>query len=165
YLIGQPDTQEAAIAQFPSHPLTWEIIRKRLDENPNQPKLQLILAKYTFDQPGIISVLDQLVSNSKDPTQVQAQSSLKPEDWEIIGTAYWENNEFTKAAAAYAKAAKTPRNLYRTARGLQVRGQKEQAQAIYQQLVQQFPDATQTGTALMRQAEMVKSKDALPYLD
>ncbi|MGI8502973.1 MAG: transglycosylase SLT domain-containing protein [Hassallia sp.] len=166
YLIAQPETQEAAIAQFPSHPLTWDIIRKRLDQNPNQPKLQLILAKYTFDQPGIVGVLDQLVSNSKDRTQVQAETSLKPEDWEIIGTAYWENNEFTKAATAYAKAAKTPRNLYRTARGLQVGGQNEQARAIYQQVVQQFPEATETGSALMRQAEMVKSsKDALPYLD
>jgi soluble lytic murein transglycosylase len=166
YLIALPDTQEAAIAQFPSHPLTWDIIRKQLEENPNQPKLELILAKYTFDQPGIIGVLDRLVSNSTDPTQVEAESSLKPEDWEIIGTAYWENNEFTKAGAAYGKAGKTPRNLYRTARGLQVGGQKEQAQAIYQQLVQQFPEATETGTALMRQAEMVKStKDAIPYLD
>jgi soluble lytic murein transglycosylase len=165
YLIAQPETQETAIAQFPSHPLTWEIIRKRLDENPNQPKLQLILAKYTFDQPGIVSVLDGLVSNSTNSTQVEAETSLKPEEWEIIGTAYWENNEFGKAAKAYAKAAKTPRNLYRTARGLQLGGQKEQAQAIYQKLIQQFPEATETGTALMRQAEMVKSKDALPYLD
>ncbi|MBW4447464.1 MAG: transglycosylase SLT domain-containing protein [Spirirestis rafaelensis WJT71-NPBG6] len=166
YLIAQPETQETAIAQFPSHPLSWEIIRKRLDENPNQPKLQLILAKYTFDQPGIVSVLDGLVSNSTNSTQVEAETSLKPEEWEIIGTAYWENNEFGKAAKAYAKAAKTPRNLYRTARGLQLGGQKEQAQAIYQKLIQQFPEATETGTALMRQAEMVKSsKDALPYLD
>jgi soluble lytic murein transglycosylase len=163
YLIAQPET---AIAQFPSHPLTWEIIHKQLEENPNQLKLKLILAKHTFDQPGIVGVLDQLVSQSTDPTQLEGATSLKPEEWDIIGTAYWENNEFQKAAAAYAKAAKTPRNLYRTARGLQVGGEKEQAQAIYQQLVQQFPEARETGTALMRQAEMVKSsQDALPYLD
>jgi soluble lytic murein transglycosylase len=103
YLIAQPKQQEIAIAQFPSNPLTWEIIRKRLQENPNQPKLQLILATYAYDQPGIVGVLDQLV---KQPT-------LKPEDWELIGTGYWENSQFPKAANAYAQAPKTSRNLYR----------------------------------------------------
>ncbi|RCJ22130.1 tail length tape measure protein [Nostoc sp. ATCC 43529] len=157
YLIAQPKQQEIAIAQFPSNPLTWEIIRKRLQENPNQPKLQLILAKYAYDQPGIVGVLDGLV---KQPT-------LKPEDWELIGTAYWENNQFLKAGNAYAKAPKTARNLYRTARGLQVGGKdREKAIAIYKQLVQQFPQAKETGTALLRLAEMAKTpKDGLPYLD
>ncbi len=157
YLIAQPKQQEQAIAQFPSNPLTWEIIRKRLQDNPNQPKLQLILATSAYDQPGIVGVLDQLV---KQPT-------LKPEDWEIIGTGYWENNQFRKAATAYARAPKTARNLYRTARGLQVGG-KDQEIAIgtYKLLVQQFPKAKETGTALLRLAEMAKTrKDALPYLD
>lgn len=85
YLIGTPQYQDKAIAQFPSHPLTWEIIKKRLGQNPNQPQLQLALAKYSFDQPGIVEVLDQLAN---DPT-------LKPADWEILGAAYWEKNEFS----------------------------------------------------------------------
>ncbi|MBD0301074.1 MAG: tetratricopeptide repeat protein, partial [Tolypothrix sp. T3-bin4] len=157
YLIALSKQQEIAIAQFPSNPLTWEIIRKRLQENPNQPQLQLILAKYAYDQPGIVGVLDQLV---KQPT-------LKPEDWELIGTSYWENNQFLKAANAYAKAPKTSRNLYRTARGLQVGGKdKEKAIATYKLLVQQFPNAEETGTALLRLAETAKTgKDGLPYLD
>jgi soluble lytic murein transglycosylase len=157
YLIAQPKQQEIAIAQFPANPLTWEIIRKRLQENPNQPNLQLILAKYAYDQPGIVGVLDQLV---KQPT-------LKPEDWELIGTSYWENNQFLKAANAYAKAPKTSRNLYRTARGLQVGGkEQEKAIATYKQLVQQFPNSEETGTALLRLAEIAKTpKDGLPYLE
>ncbi|MEH2241470.1 lytic transglycosylase domain-containing protein [Nostoc sp.] len=157
YLIAQPKQQEIAIAQFPANPLTWEIIRKRLQENPNQPQLQLILAKYAYDQPGIVGVLDQLV---KQPT-------LKPEEWELIGTSYWENSQFLKAANAYAKAPKTSRNLYRTARGLQVGGKdKEKAIATYKQLVQQFPNTEETGNALLRLAETAKtSKDGLPYLD
>ncbi|MEH2363078.1 lytic transglycosylase domain-containing protein [Nostoc sp.] len=157
YLIAQPKQQETAIAQFPANPLTWEIIRKRLQENPNQPQLQLILAKYAYDQPGIVGVLDQLV---KEPT-------LKAEDWELIGTSYWENNQFLKAANAYANAPKTSRNLYRTARGLQVGG-KDQEKAIttYKQLVQQFPNSEETGNALLRLAEMAKTpKDGLPYLE
>lgn len=157
YLIAQPKQQEQAIAQFPSNPLTWEIIRKRLQDNPNQPKLKLILATYAYDQPGIVGVLDQLVK----------QPNLQPEDWEIIGTGYWENNQFRKAATAYARAPKTARNLYRTARGLQVGGKdREIAIGTYKLLVQQFPKAKETGTALLRLAEMAKTgKDALPYLD
>ncbi|HYX16423.1 MAG TPA: transglycosylase SLT domain-containing protein, partial [Nostoc sp.] len=157
YLIAQPKQHEIAIAQFPSNPLTWEIIRKRLQENPNQPQLQLILAKYAYDQPGIVGVLDQLV---KQPT-------LKPEDWELIGTSYWENSQFLKAANAYVNAPKTSRNLYRTARGLQIGGKdKEKAIATYKQLVQQFPNSEEAGTALLRLAETAKTpKDGLPYLE
>ncbi|AFY50635.1 soluble lytic murein transglycosylase-like protein [Nostoc sp. PCC 7524] len=157
YLIAQPKLHDTAIAQFPSHPLTWEIIRKRLQENPNQPQLQLTLARYAYQQPGIVGVLDQLM---KQPT-------LKPEEWDIIGTAYWENNQFSKAADAYSKAPKTPRNLYRTARGWQVGGKnREKAIATYNQLIQQFPEAKETGLGLLRLAEMTRTgKDALPYLD
>ena len=92
YLIGQPKLQERAIAEFPSHPLTWEIIRNRLRENSNQPKLQLILAKYATNEPGTVGFLDNLV-------QLQ-QSLLTPADWEVIGAAYWDNNEFIKASSA-----------------------------------------------------------------
>jgi soluble lytic murein transglycosylase len=157
YLIAQPKLHDLAIAQFPSNPLTWEIIRKRLQENPNQPQLQLILAKYAYNQPGIVGVLDQLVK----------QPNLQPADWETIGIAYWDNNQFTKAAAAYANAPKTARNLYRTARGLQVGGKdREKAIATYNQLAQQFPEARETGMGLLRLAEMANpKKNALPYLD
>ncbi|GAB1544882.1 transglycosylase SLT domain-containing protein [Scytonema sp. NUACC21] len=156
YLIATPEYQEKAIAEFPSHPLTWEIIRQRLQENPNQPRLQLTLAKHAYDQPGIISVLEQLAEND----------TLKPEEWEIVGTAYWENGEFFKAAAAYTKASRTPLNLYRVGRGYQVGGKRQEAIATYQQLVKAFPDAQETGTALLRLAEMAQVRqDALPYLN
>ncbi len=155
YLIGQPEDQDKQIAQFPSHPLTWEIIRQRLQTNPNQPQLQLILAKYAFDQPGIIPVLGQLLN---DPT-------LKPDDWEIIATDYWENSDYTKAATAYAKARPTPLNLYRTARGLQLSGKRDSAIASYKKLVSTFPDAKETGAGLLHLAEIVKPLDAVPYLN
>ncbi|MBD2440707.1 transglycosylase SLT domain-containing protein [Nostoc sp. FACHB-110] len=159
YLIGQPENQNKAISQFPSNPLSWEIIRKRLQENPNQPQLKLILAKYAYNQAGIVGILDQLIK----------QPNLKPADWDIIGTAYWDNNQFRKGAIAYSQAPVTARNLYRIARGLQVGGQsqdREKAIAIYKQIVQQFPEASETGTALLRLADMAKTrKDAIPYLN
>lgn len=155
YLIGQPKLQERAIAEFPSHPLTWEIIRNRLRENPNQPKLQLILAKYAGDEPGTVGFLDSLVP----------QSSLTPADWEVIGAAYWDNNEFVKASNAYKSAPKTAKNLYRTARGLQIDKKREEATVIYKQQVKLFPKEKETGIALLRLAEMSSGKDAIPYLD
>ncbi|MBD2357076.1 transglycosylase SLT domain-containing protein [Tolypothrix sp. FACHB-123] len=157
FLIAQPKQQDIAIAQFPTHPLTWEIIKKRLEDNPNQPKLQLMLAKYAADQPGIVGVLDALVK----------QPNLQPEDWEIIATAYWINGQFDKAANAYSKATKTALSLYRTGRGLQVTGKdREKAIASYKQLVQEFPEAEETGIGLLRLAEMAKTRqEALPYLD
>ncbi|MBD2694604.1 transglycosylase SLT domain-containing protein [Anabaena catenula] len=155
YLIGQPKLHDQAIAQFPSHPLTWEIIRKRLKDNPNQPKLKLILAKYAANEPGIVGILDQLAK----------QPQLTPADWELIGSVYWDNNQFTKAANAYTKAPKTARNLYRTARGIQLNKERDKAVALYKQQVQQFPTAEETGTALLRLAEIAPGKAAIPYLD
>ncbi|MBE9200188.1 MULTISPECIES: transglycosylase SLT domain-containing protein [unclassified Nodularia (in: cyanobacteria)] len=157
YMIALPEHHDTAIAQFPSHPLTWDIIYKRLQENPNQPQLRLILAKYAYNQAGIVGVLDQLVK----------QPNLQAEEWEIVGTAYWENNQFAKAGDAYIQAPPTARNLYRAARGIQIGGKERQkAIATYNQLVQQFPEASETGLALLRLAELARTRqDALPYLD
>ncbi|MFM6038298.1 MAG: transglycosylase SLT domain-containing protein [Sphaerospermopsis kisseleviana] len=155
YLIGLPKLHEQAIAQFPSHPLTWEIIRKRLRENPNQLKLKLILAKYASDEPGITGILDQLAK----------QPQLTAADWDLIASVYWDNNEFAKAASAYTKAPKTAKNLYRRARGLQIDKKRDQAIAIYKQQIQEFPDDEETGTALLRLAEITPGKAAISYLD
>ncbi|MGB3652880.1 MAG: transglycosylase SLT domain-containing protein [Rivularia sp. (in: cyanobacteria)] len=156
YLIGVEEYQDKAIAEFPSHPLTWEIIRGRLAKNPNQPELQLVLAKYAFEQPGIVPVLNQLVD---EPT-------LKPEDWEVIGNAYWESKEFGKAAKAYEKATPTAENLYRYGRGLQISGEREKAQLVYQQLLSEFPTARESGKALLRLGELTRTgSQSLPFLD
>ena len=156
YLIGLEEYQDRAIAEFPSHPLTWDIIRGRLAKNPNQPELQLVLAKQAFEQPGIVPVLDRLVN---EPT-------LKPEDWEVIGNAYWESKEFGKAANAYEKATPTATNIYRNGRGLQLSGEREKAQLAYQQLLSEFPQERESGKALMRLAELTRTgTQSLPFLD
>ncbi len=156
YLIGAKQYQDKAIAEFPSHPLTWEIIRQRLQENPNQPELLLILAKHAYDQPGIVGFLDRLI---KEP-------NLKPEDWEIIARGYWLNSQFGKASTAYGKAPRTGKNLYRQARGLQISREREKAITVYNQLVQAFPEASQTGRALLNLARLTRTRqEAIPYLD
>ncbi len=156
YQIGVEEYQDRAIANFPSHPLTWEIIRGRLAKNPNQPELQLVLAKYAFEQPGIVPVLNQLVN---EPT-------LKPEDWEVIGNAYWENKEFGRAATSYGQATPSAQNLYRNGRGLQLSGEREKAQLAFQRMLSEFPNERETGKALLRLAELTRTgTESLPLLD
>jgi len=158
FVLGrtQPKYWEQAIAQFPSYPRTWEIAHNLLKQDSKQPKLLLLLAKYAYDQPGIISVLDQLVS--------QSATQLKSADWEAVGFAYWENQVYAKAGSAYAQVPKTPLNLYRTARGLQL-GKKSEAIAAYQQLVRDFPNAKETGIGLMHLAKISNTNDALSDLN
>lgn len=155
YLIGAKEYQDKAIADFPSNPLTWEIIRQRLQEDPTQSRLRVILVRHAYDQPGFARSLELLAT---DPT-------LKPEEHEIVGNAFWDNSEFGKASLAFAKAPRTPRNLYRYGRGLQVTGQNEQAREIYQQVVKAFPDTLEAGTALLRLAEIAEGKNSIPFLD
>ncbi len=159
FVLGrnEPKYWQQAIAQFPSHPRSIEIAHLLLQQNPNQPRLLLLLTKYAYNQPGIISVLEQLVK--------QYAAQLQPQDWEAIAQAYWENQKYKLAAATYAKAPRTPRNLYRLGRGYQLSNKKLQAIATYQQLVRTFPNAKETGTALMHLANMTTSKEAIAYLD
>lgn len=155
YLIGQPKLQDIAITKFPYHPLTWEIIRKRLQDNPKQPKLRLILAKYAANEPGIVGILDELVK----------QPPLTPEDWQLIGSVYWANNQFTKAKDAYIQAPKTAESIYRIGRGFQLNKERDKAIAVYKQLIQKFPTATETATALLRLAEMSQGATSINYLN
>jgi soluble lytic murein transglycosylase len=159
FVLGrnQPQYWQRAIAQFPSHPRTIEIVRFLLKQNLNQPQLLLLLAKHDYEQPEITSVLDQLVN--------KYAAQLQPKDWEVIAFAYWENQVYSKAGAAYAKAPRTPLNIYRTGRGLQLGDKKPEAIAAYQQLGRNFPNAKETGSALLHLAKMAQTQDALTYLD
>ena len=159
FVLGRNDPKywEQAIAQFPAHPRSLEIARSLLKENPKQPQLLLLLAKHAHDQPGITPVLDKLVS--------QSAAQLQPEEWEAIARAYWENKVYSKAGAAYAKAPRTPLNIYRTGRGFQLSDKRTQAIAAYQQLVRYFPNSKETGTALLQLAKIAHREEALTYLD
>lgn len=156
FVLGRNNGQywQRAIAQFPTHPRTLEIARLLLKQNPNQPQLLLLLARANDPE---INVLDQLVD--------KYGNNLQPQDWEAIAQGYWQNQEYTKAGVAYAKAPRTPLNLYRTGRGLQLSDQQVKAIAAYQQLAQSFPTAKETGTALMHLAKMSQTQAALTYLD
>ncbi|WP_044258826.1 transglycosylase SLT domain-containing protein [Richelia intracellularis] len=156
YLIGVKQYQDRAIVEFPSHPLTWEIIRQRLRENPDQLELLLILAKYAYDQPGIVFFLEQLIQ----------KPNLKPEDWESIGRGYWLNRKFRRAAIAYSKAPQTAKNLYHQARGMQISQEREKATVVYNKLVQEFPNTSEAGDALLQLTQLTQNtQEAITYLN
>lgn len=159
FVLGKKNPQfwDQAIAQFPRHPRTVEIAQTRLKQNSKQPQLLLIAAQALYS-PDLVSVLDRL------KTEYAAQ--LKPEDWEAIAFGYWEKQEYAKAAEAYAKAPPTPLTLYRAGRGMQLEGKITPSVIAYQKLLKTFPDADESGTALLKLAEMNSlPENAVPYLD
>ncbi|WP_019505192.1 transglycosylase SLT domain-containing protein [Pleurocapsa sp. PCC 7319] len=159
YLLGQsnPDYWQKAIAKFPAHPLTHQIIRQELSQNADQPQLMKILTKYTPDDEGVAQMRDRLVN--------EYASQLTPGDWEAIADGYWLKWDYGKAGKAYAKSPLTARNLYRAGRGHHLGNSKTKAKQYYLQLLQQFPDAEDTGLGLRRLASIVNKKEGVKYLD
>jgi soluble lytic murein transglycosylase len=159
YTLGKKDPQywDRALEEFPAHPRTVEIASLRLQKNPNQMPLLLLLAKYGLYHPDIVSALDRLTS--------KFGAQLSPEDWESVAFAYWEKQEYAKAGAAYAKTPRSPRNFYRAGRGLQLGDKIEAAQEAYLKLIREFPKSEETALALLRLEKMLDVKLAVPYLE
>ncbi|WP_439342029.1 transglycosylase SLT domain-containing protein [Vacuolonema iberomarrocanum] len=149
---------QEAIARFPAHPRTLQIVLNKLVENPNQPELLLLLARHGVDLPDVTGVLDRLVAEYAD--------QLTPEDWEAIAFAYWENLRYDDAGNAYANATPTAVNLYRAGRGAHIGDRRDDALTYYQQAIQEFPEAPETATAMLRMADLARPPESgLLYLD
>lgn len=159
YLLGKTNSAywQQAIAQFPFHPRTHEIIRQQLNQNPNQPRLMAILVKYTPDDPGVDEMRDRLVK--------EYASQLTSEEWEAIADSYWLKWDYGKAGKAYAKASITPRNLYRAGRGYHLGNDKTTAKQYYLKLIREYPEDNYTGWSLRRMASLGSKKEAIAYLD
>jgi soluble lytic murein transglycosylase len=160
FRLGQEDSQywDQAIEQFPAHPRSLEIVQKRLEKDPKQPQLLMLLARHGIHLDGIIGVLNRLKKDYAD--------QLKPEDWEAIAFAYWENAYYGSAGDAYAKAPPSALNLYRAARGAQLGDRYQDAEQGYRALVQAFPKEKETGMALLRLADLAdRPEEAISHLD
>jgi soluble lytic murein transglycosylase len=151
-----PKAGDQAIAQFPSHPQVLDLVQKRLKQNPKQPQLLLVLARYGLHLNNYGDILAILAG--------QYAAQLTPEDWEAIAFGYWEKQDYGNAGLAYARAPRTPRNLYRTARGLQLGG-KEGVLPAYEKVVAAFPQSEEAGLALVRLSRIAKPDSALVYAD
>ncbi len=128
-------------------------------------KLMLLLARYAFDQPETIPVLDQLVGNYGKAENSKDQAIIKPEDWEAIAVSYWQDRKYGQASAAYAKAAPTAENAYLVARGLQLAEKSTKAKRAYKEMVREFPQDEETPKALIQIAKLELDIEAAPYLD
>ena len=159
YVLGKskPEYWKQAVTEFPAHPRSVEIALRKLKENPNQPELMLLVAKYGHYVKDYGTILEQLLQ--------QNSAALKPEDWEEIAFGYWEKQNYGKGAIAYGKAPRTAKNLYRKARGLWLDGKIPESRIAYQELVREFPDSEDTGLGLIRLSRLSEPKDAMVYLD
>ena len=160
YALGETNPQrwDEAIAQFPQHPRSVQIAQNRLQQNPDQLPLLLLLAQHGLYLSDIGSVLDRLVG--------QYEAQLQPQDWEAIAFGYWELGRYGSAGQAYSRAPRTPLNLYRAGRGAQLGERRQDAIALYQQLNAEFPDSEENSLGLLRLARLVSSPtEALTYVD
>lgn len=157
---SDPARQAQLLQQFPAHPRSLDLAFQRLAADPYRadalPLLRQI-AQYAHYRPESEAVLDRLSS--------EFASQLQPADWQAIGFGYWELGRYAKAGPAYAKATPSPRNLYRAGRGHQIGGKATAAITYYTQLDQQFPDAPETATGLLRLADIVSLEKANGVLD
>ncbi|MEB3343744.1 transglycosylase SLT domain-containing protein [Okeania sp.] len=160
YVLGKekPEYWEEAIAKFPGYPTTVKIAQEKLQQNPNQPDLLLLIAKHGFHVPEYGTVLEQL--------RTRYAASLTPEDWEMIAFGYWEKQDYGKGALAYQQAAQTPKHLYRHARGLWLGGKTKESRQAYQNLINTFPNGGKhTALGLIRLSRLVDRKEAIVYHD
>lgn len=160
--LGQQDPTywNQLVKQFPTHPQAVEVARQRLVADPHRADalpMLMTMARAGLHHPNAGAALLRL--------KTEFANQLSPEDWQTVGFGFWRIDSYGDAAVAYAKAPPSPRNLYRAARGFQVTGKRDRAIALYTQLDQQFPDAPETATGLLRLAQSVPDEAALGVLD
>lgn len=162
YDLGKtnPDYWDQLLQQFPEHPAAVEVAHQRLTADPHRADalpLLMIIARAGLHHPQAGSALVRLSQEFKH--------QLSPEDWQTIGFGLWRLDSYKEAGPAYANAPVSPRNLYRAARGLQIGGQRERAIALFTQLDQQFPEAPETATGLLRLTLSLPDQTSLGVLD
>ena len=159
YQLGKTEPQywQQAIAQFPHHPRTLDILLEQLRQNPQQPALMAQIVAANPQSPRTYPVRDRLLQ--------QDTSTLTPEDWQAIADSYWYQRDYKNAAKYYGKAPQTAQNLYRLARSQHLSQQKTEAIANYQTLIQKFPDSPDTAKGITRFVTLIPASEVSPYLD
>jgi soluble lytic murein transglycosylase len=162
YDLGKdnPAYWDQLLQNFPDHPAAVEVAHQRLTEDPYRADalpLLMTIARAGLHHPQAGQSLVRLSQEFKD--------QLSPEDWQTIGFGFWRLDSYKEAGPAYANAPASPRNLYRAARGLQIGGQRDRAIALFTQLDQQFPEAPETATGLLRLTLSLPDEASLEVLD
>jgi soluble lytic murein transglycosylase len=152
-----PNIEEKAIEQFPSHPLSLAAIREQLQKNPQNPELLLHIVKYAGDKPSVIAIQDQLLKNYAP--------QLKTPEWQIIANNYWQHRQYNQASVAYRKAPNTPLNAYRVGKSLELNNKKAEAIQEYKYLIAEFPNTPESDLGLIALGKLSPAEDTIPYLD
>jgi soluble lytic murein transglycosylase len=160
--LGQqnPAYWDQLVQKFPTHPKAVEVAHQRLTADPRRADalpMLMIMARSGLHHPSAGAALLRL--------KTEFAGQLSAENWQTVGFGFWRIDSYGDAAVAYAQAPPSPRNLYRAARGHQVTGKRDRAIALYNQLDQQFPNAPETATGLLRLAQSVPDQAALGVLD
>jgi len=162
FVLGrnQPKYWKQAIAQFPAHPRTLEIVRSSLrqirqprefgEAKPHPTRCNATaIGKHAHNQAGITSARP-----TGEPICGSVAAGRLGGSWLcLLG-----KQVYPKAGAAYGRLG----HLYhRTGYGFQLGGDCKRSQPINSWCT----DAKETGTALLQLANTAKTKDALIYLD
>ncbi len=159
-LLGKQDEKywDLAIEKFPSHPRTLEIIQKKIAQTPNRSNLLLTLVKYLDDSnPRRLRFADRLVT--------EYPHDLKPTDWDLVGSIYWQNKIYYKVTTPLSRGTKTASNAYKIGRSHDLSQQPNEAKLVYQDLINQYPQSTEAADAIVNIAELSQNVEALTYLD
>jgi soluble lytic murein transglycosylase len=147
---------EYLMAHFPYHPKTQQLAKQHLKQNPDSWRSLLLIATYDREN-ELNEIRDRLV--------LEYPSQLTKVDWQAIADGYWRAEEHRKAADAYFLSPPSPQNLYRTARGFHRNGNFDEAKRAYQELIREYHDAQETGSALIYLARLSSVDEAIAYLD
>ncbi|EDX85512.1 Transglycosylase SLT domain protein [Synechococcus sp. PCC 7335] len=160
------------ITQYPAHPLSTAVAFYQLTAQQATPatkansaaspladtfSLLKLIAYHGHQHPEYTAALTRLTSEYND--------ELTAEDWAAIGFGYWETQNYAEAGDAYAKAPRTPLNLYRAARGKERGDKDKEAIVLYQMLDKAFPAEPETADGLLNLAGLQKGQSALATLD
>ena len=159
-IMGQTDEKywDLAIAKYPSHPRTLEIVQQKLAQTPNRPDLLLILVKYFDDSDSRrLKIADRLVT--------EYPHDLKPADWDLIGLIYWHNKVYSKVMNPLKKGSKTASNIYKIAQSHLFTKQLPEAKIVYQEIIDRYPLSSEAADSLLALADTAPNVEALTYLD
>ena len=159
-LLGrsQDGDSEYLLSKFPYHPVSQQIARKALENDPQKSQALLAIATYERNSGDEMNqIRDRLITEHPEV--------LTADDWQVIADGYWNSGDRRKAADAYKFALSSPQNLYRIARGYHRNGNFASARRAYQKLYKEYHDAQATGKGLLYLARLSTADEAIKYLE
>ncbi|MGF1574393.1 MAG: transglycosylase SLT domain-containing protein [Cyanophyceae cyanobacterium] len=146
-------------SQWPDHPVTGDLLRQQLAQNPQDWSLVRDLAQHHPSSEGLAAHLTRWTQAAE-----QGQTQLTEQDWQVIADGYWTQREYGRASRAYGRAPINAQNLYRRGRSHHISRENTPAVESYRALLQAFPDSEDGILGRRRWAELADSQTAIEVL-